>query len=66
MKKGGEVKVLRRGGEIGRGRIRELQQNKAKADEVREGYEFGALLSDIKVSLAVGDRLETFHTVEKK
>jgi translation initiation factor IF-2 len=66
MKKGGEVKVLRRGGEIGRGRIRELQQNKAKADEVREGYEFGALLSDIKVSLAIGDRLETFHTVEKK
>jgi len=66
MKKGGEVKVLRRGGEIGRGKIRELQQNKAKADEVREGYEFGALLSDIKVSLAVGDRLETFHTVEKK
>ena len=66
MKKGGEVKVLRRGGEIGRGRIRELQQNKVKADEVREGYEFGALLSDIKVSLAVGDRLETFHTVEKK
>ena len=64
--KGGEVKVLRRGGEIGRGRIRELQQNKAKADEVREGYEFGALLSDIKVSLAVGDRLETFHTIEKK
>jgi len=64
--KGGEVKVLRRGGEIGRGRIRELQQNKAKAEEVREGYEFGALLSDIKVSLAVGDRLEAFHTVEKK
>ncbi len=66
MKKGGDVKVLRRGGEIGRGRIRELQQNKIKADEVREGYEFGALLSDIKVSLAVGDRLETFHIVEKK
>ena len=64
--KGGEVKVLRRGGEIGRGRIRELQQNKAKVDEVREGYEFGALLSDIKVSLAAGDRLEAFHTVEKK
>jgi translation initiation factor IF-2 len=66
IKKGGEVKVLRRGGEIGRGRIRELQQNKEKTDEVREGYEFGALLSDIKVSLAAGDRLETFHTVEKK
>jgi translation initiation factor IF-2 len=66
MAKGGEVKVLRRGGEIGRGRIRELQQNKAKTDEVREGYEFGALLSDIKVSLAIGDRLETFHTIEKK
>jgi len=66
IKRGGEVKVLRRGGEIGRGRIRELQQNKAKADEVREGYEFGALLSDIKVSLAAGDRLEAFHTVEKK
>lgn len=64
--RGGEVKVLRRGGEIGRGRIRELQQQKAKADEVREGYEFGALISDIKVSLAVGDRLEAFHTVEKK
>jgi translation initiation factor IF-2 len=64
--KGGEVKVLRRGGEIGRGKIRELQQNKAKTDEVQEGYEFGALLSDIKVSLAVGDRLEAFHTVEKK
>jgi translation initiation factor IF-2 len=66
ISKGGEVKVMRRGGEIGRGRIRELQQNKVKTDEVQEGYEFGALLSDIKVSLVVGDRLEAFHTVEKK
>jgi len=57
---------MRRGGEIGRGRIRELQQNKAKADEVREGYEFGAMISDLKVTLVVGDRLEAFHTIEKK
>ncbi|MDE2188581.1 MAG: translation initiation factor IF-2 [Patescibacteria group bacterium] len=64
--KGGEVKVMRRGGEIGRGKIRELQQSKEKADEVREGYEFGAMIADLKVSLAVGDRLEAFHVVEKK
>lgn len=62
---GGEVKILRRDAEIGRGRIKELQQQKAKAQEVREGYEFGTLIES-KIEIAQGDKIECFETVEKK
>jgi len=64
IKLGGEVKILRRDVEIGRGRIRELQQQKQKAQEVREGYEFGTLIES-KMEIAPGDKIECFHVVEK-
>ncbi len=62
---GSEVKILRRDAEIGRGRIRELQQQKAKTTEVNEGFEFGTLVES-KIEIAVGDKLEGFKTEEKK
>ncbi len=62
---GNDVRIMRRGGEIGRGKIRELQTKKQRAQEVAEGYEFGMLL-DAKVEVAAGDRIEAVKTVEKK
>lgn len=62
---GAEVKILRRDAEIGRGKIKELQQQKAKAEEVREGYEFGTLIES-KIEIAVGDKIQGFKTIEKK
>jgi len=62
---GNEVRIMRREAEIGRGKIRGLQQAKKTTDEVREGFEFGMLL-DAKVEVAPGDRIEAIRTVEKK
>ena len=62
---GAEVKILRRDAEIGRGKVKELQQQKAKSEEVATGFEFGALV-DSKIELAVGDKIEAFKTVEVK
>ena len=59
------MRILRREAEIGRGKIRELQQAKKRATEVREGFEFGMLV-DSKVELVAGDRVEAVRTVEKK
>ncbi len=61
---GNDVRIIRRDAEIGRGRIRELQQQKKRSDEIREGFEFGMLL-DAKVEVAPGDRIEAVRTVEK-
>ncbi|MBX4198276.1 translation initiation factor IF-2 [Candidatus Parcubacteria bacterium] len=61
---GAEVKILRRDFEIGRGRIRELQRQKNKIQEVPEGQEFGSLVES-KIEIAPGDRLESFKIVEK-
>jgi translation initiation factor IF-2 len=62
---GSEVKILRRDAEIGRGKIRELQKQKIKADEVTEGFEFGTMVES-KIEIAVGDKIQGFRTVEKK
>ena len=62
---GSEVKILRRDAEIGRGRVKDLQQQKVKTDEVREGFEFGTMIES-KIEIAVGDKIEGFKTVEKK
>lgn len=61
---GNEVKIIRREAEIGRGKVRELQQAKKKASEVREGFEFGTMV-EAKIEIAVGDRIEAVRTVEK-
>lgn len=61
---GAEVKIVRRDFEVGRGRVRELQRQKNRVDEVPEGQEFGAMVES-KIEIAPGDRLESFRTVEK-
>lgn len=61
---GSEVKLIRREAEIGTGRIRELQQQKVKAQEVNEGYEFGALIES-KIEIAPGDKIQAFEIIEK-
>ncbi len=62
---GAQVKVLRRGIEIGRGKVRELQQQKLKASEVASPKEFGAMVES-KMEIAPGDYLDAFIIVEKK
>jgi len=64
IKLGSDVKILRRDIEIGVGKVKELQQQKKKADEVREGFEFGTLIES-KIEIAIGDKIESFITVEK-
>ncbi len=61
---GQEVKIIRREVEIGKGRIRDLQREKEKVDEVREGVEFGCQLQS-EMTPAPGDKLDIFITVEK-
>jgi translation initiation factor IF-2 len=51
------VKILRRGVELGRGRIIELQSQKIKTDVVNEGNECG-LMVESKVEMIPGDVLE--------
>jgi translation initiation factor IF-2 len=59
-----EVKILRRDIEIGRGRVRELQQQKAKTSTVEEGKEFGTMIES-KIEIAAGDKLEPFQRIVK-
>lgn len=61
---GKQIKILRRGEEIGRGKIKELQQQKAKSTEVGEGNEFGISI-ETKIEIAPGDYIETFEVVKK-
>lgn len=64
IKLGSQVKILRRQAEIGQGRIRELQAQKIKCDEVTEGKEFGVMI-EAKIEIASGDHIESFIIVEK-
>jgi translation initiation factor IF-2 len=64
MKVGAEVKILRQTVEIGRGRIRELQQMKEKVSEVRTGVECGCQLQS-NITPAPGDKLEAFIITQK-
>lgn len=59
-----EVRITRRDADIGRGKIRELQQSKTKASEVKEGLECGAMIES-KVEIMPGDKIESFAIVEK-
>lgn len=64
IKVGDEVKIMRREVEVGRGRIRELQQMKEKVSEVRTGVEFGCQLQ-ANITPAPGDKLEAFTITQK-
>jgi translation initiation factor IF-2 len=65
LETGAAVRIMRREAEIGRGVIRELQQQKKRVGEVREGYEFGTLVES-KIELFPGDKIEAVKTVERK
>lgn len=65
IKVGSEIKILRRDAEIGRGKIKELQQTKKRTDEVNEGFEFGCMIES-KTEIALGDKIQGFITIEKK
>jgi translation initiation factor IF-2 len=59
-----EVIIFRREAEIGRGRVRELQQAKTKTNEVKEGLEFGTMIES-KMEIAPGDYLKPIMKVIK-
>ncbi len=61
---GDEVKLIRREIEIGRGKIRELQQMKEKVSEVRSGVEFGCQLQSA-ITPAPGDKIEAYQIIQK-
>lgn len=65
LKMGSDVKIFRREIEIGRGKIKELQQQKKRVDEVSVGFEFGCMIES-KVEIAEGDKVQGFLTIEKK
>jgi translation initiation factor IF-2 len=62
---GSLIKVMRRGEEVSRGKIRGLQQQKIKAQEVDAPKEFGGLVES-KIEIAPGDELHAYHIIEKK
>jgi len=61
---GEDAKIMRKDIEIGRGKIRDLQKEKNKVGEVREGVEFGCQFQS-EVPPAPGDKLLLFKTIEK-
>ncbi len=61
---GEEVKIIRREAEIGRGRIRELQQQKVKATEAKKDTEFGAMIES-KIEIVAGDQILVLSYVTK-
>ena len=61
---GQEAKIMRKGVEIGKGKIKELQKEKNKVKEVNEGVEFGCQFQS-DIIPAPGDKLEVFIVVEK-
>lgn len=63
FKLGKEVKVIRRDEEIGKGVIKELQQQKSNVDSISDG-DFGMMI-DSKIDIVEGDRLQAFSVVEK-
>jgi translation initiation factor IF-2 len=64
FEKGGTVKIVRRETEIGRGKIKELQQSKMDTDVVSEGNECGAMIES-KIEIAPGDILELVRLITK-
>jgi len=61
---GDEIKIMRQEIEVGRGKIRELQQMKEKTSEVRSGVEFGCQIQST-IPPAPGDKLEAFKIISR-
>lgn len=64
LKRGASIKIIRREAEIGRGKIRELQQSKIATDSASEGTEFGVMIES-KIEIAPGDMLNAIVLVTK-
>lgn len=60
---GSQVKIMRRGVELGRGKLTNLQQARSDVKEIHVEGEFG-LQIEAKAEAAPGDILATFHVVE--
>lgn len=58
------VRIMRRDFEIGRGKIINLEKNKAKTSVVEEGTEFGMMLES-KIEIVPGDIIESFLIIQK-
>ena len=58
------VKITRRGFEIGRGRVVNLEKSKIKVKEVEEGAELGMMIES-KIEMAEGDVLESFNITQE-
>lgn len=61
---GEDAKILRRDQEVGRGKIKELQHQKNKVSEIKEGMEFGCQIQ-ATIEIAPGDKIESYKIVEK-
>ncbi len=61
---GADVRIMRRDSEIGKGKIRELQQKKEKVSEVNKDSEFGTMIES-KIEIAPGDQIECYSLVTK-
>jgi translation initiation factor IF-2 len=61
---GEDAKIIRKDVEVGRGKIRDLQKEKNKVSEVREGVEFGCQLQS-ETTPAPGDKLHLYKLIEK-
>ena len=64
LKRSAMVKIIRRETEIGRGKVKELQQSRIATDSVNEGAEFGAMIES-KIEITPGDILNTVTLVTK-
>jgi translation initiation factor IF-2 len=64
IKNGNKVKIMRREEEIGKGIIKELQQQKSKASEVSAETECGISI-EAKVEIAPGDFIQSIQIVTK-
>ncbi|HBV01465.1 MAG TPA: hypothetical protein DEF00_03685 [Candidatus Taylorbacteria bacterium] len=64
LKAGDEFNILRRGAQIGRGKIRELQRFKEKISSANVGSEFGAFVST-SIEIMPSDTIEAVTSVEQ-
>lgn len=64
LKNGAVIKIIRRDSELGKGKIKELQQSKVEASLINEGEEFGAMIES-KIEIVPGDILNTIVLVTK-
>lgn len=65
IKLGSKVKIMRRDFEIDKGMVTNLQSQKIKTTEVKEGEEFGIGIKTKKENIAIGDYIEATELVEK-